>query len=144
MDFLELDRQIRRFLTEDIGQGDLTTDPIFSTEQECSAVLVSRESLVAAGMENVAGRVFHVLNPAITVSDAVADGEQVEAGAGLLRLQGSVRDILRGERVALNLVQRTCGIIGKFQFVLFVCGSDANMGKTATGVARTGVAISQF
>jgi len=125
MDFLELDRQIRRFLAEDIGQGDITTDPIFSAEQECSAVLVSRESLVAAGMEHVAGRVFHVLNPAIAVSAAVADGEQVEAGAELLRLQGPVRDILRGERVALNLVQRTCGIATLTRkYVNLVAGLD--------------------
>lgn len=110
MDLLALDTQIRRFLAEDIGQGDCTTDPIFTADQISEAAFVSREALVAAGMTTVAGRVFHVLNPQIIISEAVRDGEEVAAGAVLLRLKGPVKDILRGERVALNLVQRLCGI----------------------------------
>ena len=110
MNFLELDRQIRCFLAEDIGQGDITTDPIFPADQQGSAVFVSRELLVAAGMSSVAGRVFYILNPEITIEFAMADGQQVKTGEVLLRLRGPVRDLLRGERVALNLVQRLCGI----------------------------------
>jgi len=110
MDELTLDKQIRLFLTEDIGQGDITTDPIFSDDHEGTARFVSREPLVTAGMAGVADRVFHILNPDITVEFAKSDGQYVEAGEVLLRLRGPVRDLLRGERVALNLAQRLCGI----------------------------------
>lgn len=110
MDELILDNQIRAFLAEDIGQGDITTDPIFTDDREGTAQLVSREPLVAAGMESVAGRVFQILNSAIRVEQPVPDGQYVEADAVLLKLQGPVRDLLKGERVALNLVQRLCGI----------------------------------
>jgi len=110
MNFLELDRQIRCFLAEDIGQGDITTDPIFPADKQGSAAFVSRELFVAAGMSSVAGRVFYILNPEITVEFAVGDGQQVKTGEVLLRLRGPARDLLRGERVALNLVQRLCGI----------------------------------
>jgi len=110
MDGFLLDGQLRRFLAEDIGQGDITTDAVFTANPEVTAVLAAREPLVAAGMAEVAGRVFQVLNPEVVVEYAMADGEEAAAGAILLRLRGPVRDILRGERVALNLVQRLCGI----------------------------------
>ncbi len=110
MNFQELDKQIRQFLAEDIGQGDLTTDPIFTDAQTGEAAFISKEVLVAAGMASVGGRVFQILNPACTVSSAVEDGECVEKGSVLMRISGPVGDLLRAERVALNLVQRLCGI----------------------------------
>jgi nicotinate-nucleotide pyrophosphorylase (carboxylating) len=110
MDTLTLDRQIREFLIEDIGQGDITTEPIFKSDDEGRAQFVAREVLVVAGMANVAARVFQILNPAIIVERSVPDGQSVEAGEVLLQLSGPVRDLLKGERVALNLVQRLCGI----------------------------------
>jgi nicotinate-nucleotide pyrophosphorylase (carboxylating) len=100
MDELVLDNQLRAFLAEDIGSGDITTDAVFRAGEQGSAVLRARQPLVAAGMEQVAGRVFGLLNPAVAIADPVADGTAVEAGAVLLR----------GERVALNLAQRLCGI----------------------------------
>ena len=110
MNTLELDKQIRLFLAEDIGQGDITTEPIFPGNQEGCARFVSREPLVSAGMNDVGARVFQIVNPAIKVESAVADGMNVEADEVLLQLRGPVRDLLKGERVALNLVQRLCGI----------------------------------
>lgn len=110
MDTLELDRQIHLFLAEDIGQGDITTEPIFTDEREAVARFVSREPLVAAGMASVATRVFQVLNASIIVEFAAADGTSVDADELLLQMRGPVRDLLKGERTALNLVQRLCGI----------------------------------
>jgi len=110
MDAFLLDRQIRSFLAEDIGHGDITTDAIFDINPEVTAEFIAREFLVSAGMGEVAGRVFHVLNPEIVIEFALEDGQEAEAGATLLKLHGPVKDILRGERVALNLVQRLCGI----------------------------------
>lgn len=110
MDELILDRLIRDFLAEDIGQGDITTDAVFDPALETTASFRAKEPLVAAGMTLVAGQVFRTLNSAIVVEAAVEDGQQVEPGTVLLRIRGPVRDLLRGERVALNLVQRLCGI----------------------------------
>lgn len=110
MDELLLDRLIRDFLIEDIGHGDITTDAVFDGGQVTAAVLRAGEPLVAAGMALTAGRVFRVLNPDIVVAAPLEDGRRAEAGAVMLRLRGPVRDLLRGERVALNLAQRLCGI----------------------------------
>ncbi|HHO48527.1 MAG TPA: carboxylating nicotinate-nucleotide diphosphorylase [Desulfobacteraceae bacterium] len=110
MDELLLDRLIGDFLAEDIGSGDVTTDGVLDGGLETAAVLRAREPLVAAGMALVAGRTFRLLNGGVVVEAAVEDGRRAEPGDILLRLRGPARDLLRGERVALNLAQRLCGI----------------------------------
>lgn len=110
MDELLLDRLLMGFLAEDIGHGDITTDAVFEGGQEAAAALRTREPLVAAGMVLVAGRVFRLLNPGIIVEAPLEDGRRAKPGDVLFRLRGPVRDLLRGERVALNLAQRLCGI----------------------------------
>jgi len=62
------------------------------------------------GMETVAARVFALLDSQVACTGAVADGSQVATGAELLCISGATRTLLRAERVALNLVQRLCGI----------------------------------
>jgi nicotinate-nucleotide pyrophosphorylase (carboxylating) len=110
MDELLLDRLIRDFLVEDIGHGDVTTDGVFDRGQLTAAVLRAREPLVAAGIMFAAGRVFRTLNPEVTADAPMEDGRRAGPGDILLRLRGPARDLLRGERVALNLLQRLCGI----------------------------------
>ncbi|OQX20342.1 MAG: nicotinate-nucleotide diphosphorylase (carboxylating) [Desulfobulbaceae bacterium A2] len=104
-----LDPLLHSFLAEDLGHGDVTSEAIF-TDEPGRAVLRAREPLVAAGMAAVAGRIFHLVGPDIVLADALADGQPAAPGDVLLRLAGPARDILRAERVALNLVQRLCGI----------------------------------
>ncbi len=110
MDKNVLHEMIRGFLREDIGRGDLTSESIFFQGEAGTAMLVARDRFVVAGMESVAAEVFKVQNPSIVASDAVADGTVAERGMVLLRVSGSVVDMLKAERVALNLVQRLCGI----------------------------------
>lgn len=110
MDRNLLRKMIRRFLDEDIGRGDLTSEAIFAPDQQGSARLVARQACVVAGAETVAAEVFAVQNPQITVSEAVADGCRVVPGQALLRVSGPVVDLLKAERVALNLLQRLSGI----------------------------------
>ena len=110
MDAFLLDSLIRSFLTEDIGHGDITTDAVFDTNPEITAGFVAREDLVCAGITGVAARVFQTLNPAVVIESALDDGREARAGEILLGLRGPVKDLLRGERVALNLAQRLCGI----------------------------------
>jgi nicotinate-nucleotide pyrophosphorylase (carboxylating) len=110
MDNNLLDSVLRSFLTEDIGRGDLTSEAIFSAEDEGKARLVARESFVVAGASSVAARVFNLQNPAIIAGAAVMDGRRVREGDVLLTVSGPVIDLLKAERVALNLLQRMSGI----------------------------------
>ncbi len=112
---MEMDRNllhgmIRSFLAEDVGRGDLTSEAIFSGEDQGSARLVARENFVVAGAGRVAAEVFCVQNPAIIAADPAEDGKRVSAGDILLTVSGPVVDLLKAERVALNLFQRLSGI----------------------------------
>jgi nicotinate-nucleotide pyrophosphorylase (carboxylating) len=103
-------RQLQRFLEEDIGLGDITTDSVFSPEQEGLAVFVAKEEFVAAGLDAIAPLVFTTRNPGIVCTTIKKDGETAHPGEHLFTAQGPVRDLLSAERVALNLVQRLSGI----------------------------------
>ncbi len=110
MDSFLLDDMLRGFLREDLEHGDITTEAIFS-EETGSALFVAREPLIAAGLETVAARVFRLLDDQLRFfGEAAQDGAQVGPGETMLIVSGPVRSILRAERVALNLVQRLCGI----------------------------------
>ena len=110
MDQLQIRQVLEAFLAEDIGTGDITTASIFSSDQMGEARFVAKESFVAAGMSAVAAEVFYTQNPAITVTDTAADGTHINIGDVLLIARGPVADLLKAERVALNLVQRLSGI----------------------------------
>ena len=98
------------FLREDIGRGDLTSEAIFGAEEIGKARLVAREPFLAAGAERIAAQVFATQNPAVITENAIADGTRVESGEVLLAVTGPVIDLLKAERVALNLLQRISGI----------------------------------
>jgi nicotinate-nucleotide pyrophosphorylase (carboxylating) len=70
-----------------------------------SARLVARESFVIAGAEQVAAEVFRLQNPEISCTGAVQDGIVVAVGDCLLTVSGPVIDLLKAERVALNLLR---------------------------------------
>lgn len=110
MDKNLLHAMIRGFLHEDIGRGDLTSEAIFTEQEMGSARLVARGAFVVAGLESVAAEVFKVQNPAIIIVDPVAEGTHTYPGMSLLTVSGPVIDLLKAERVALNLLQRMSGI----------------------------------
>ena len=110
MDKNLLHTMIREFLREDIGRGDLTSESIFPDHQMGSARLVARGQFVVAGVERVAAEVFRVQNAAIKIIEPVADGTLTRSNSVLLTVSGPVVDLLKAERVALNLLQRLSGI----------------------------------
>ena len=110
MDKNFLHGMIREFLREDVGRGDLTSESIFSDHEIGSARMVARDSFIVAGVESVAAEVFKVQNPALITVDAVPDGTLSRPTMGLLTVSGPVIDLLKAERVALNLLQRLSGI----------------------------------
>ena len=125
MDSFLLTPLLDRFLREDLEHGDITTDAIFSEQDQATAYFIARHAMTVAGMNSVATKVFVLLDSEVQCTGHVADGQQVEAGARLLKISGPTRSLLRGERVALNLVQRLCGIATRTRsFVDRVQGLD--------------------
>ena len=110
MDVNVLKKNIEKFLHEDIGSGDLTSEAILDAEQAGIAEFVAKGSFVVCGIETFASLVFKTQNPAIEIIEASKDASQASPGDILLKAKGPVLDLLKAERVALNLVQRLCGI----------------------------------
>lgn len=131
MDRNLLKRQLKSFLAEDIGRGDLTSESIFVRGETGSARLVARESFIAAGVTTVAAEVFWLQNKDIQVENPVAEGSQMQPGEVLMTVSGPVVDLLKAERVALNLLQRMSGIATfTSRFVAAVAGTGARITDT--------------
>jgi len=103
--------QVERWLREDIGHHDVTNQ----VPGETTGRLVAKESGVAAGLE-AATAVFAYLD--VEVLESLEDGTPVELGDELLRVEGPAREVLRGERVAVNLVAHASGIATRTQRVV--------------------------
>jgi len=97
------DAQVESWLVEDLGHHDVTND----VPGETTGHLVAKQTGVVAGLD-AATRVFDYLG--VGVEALVADGERVAVGDTVLRVEGSARDVLRGERVAVNVVGHASGV----------------------------------
>lgn len=121
----ETDRIIRTALQEDIGHGDITTAATIDPGVNSRAELVAKEDFVLAGID-VARRVFYLLDNSIAFEGLSRDGHWVRKGDVLAWLKGEAAILLQGERVALNLLQRLCGIATlTARFVEAVKGTEA-------------------
>jgi nicotinate-nucleotide pyrophosphorylase (carboxylating) len=101
------DAKIKEFLLEDIGYGDITSQCLIPENQMAQALLYFKEDGETSGLEE-AGRVFEILG--CKVDYITNDGEKVKARTPLLNIYGRARSLLKGERVALNIVGRMAGI----------------------------------
>ena len=96
-------------LKEDIGDGDVTTDFFVPETLHATGRIVARENAVVAGT-GVASEVFRQVDPSTDIQILCRDGDSIAAGDGIIEVRGLARSILKGERVALNFLQRLCGI----------------------------------
>jgi nicotinate-nucleotide pyrophosphorylase (carboxylating) len=96
-------------LREDLGAGDVTTQFFVSEDLRAIGRIVARERAVVAGTETAA-EVFRRVNPQLEVEILQADGTALSGGETILEVRGPAGSILTAERVALNFLQRLCGI----------------------------------
>lgn len=100
---------IEMALTEDIGPGDITSDNLIPEDQAGEGIIIAKEPMVVAGLE-VAASVFEWLDPDADIYFACRDGDHLESGSTVVELNGRMRALLKGERTALNFLQRLSGI----------------------------------
>ena len=134
-----LREMVRRALAEDLGPGDVTSQACLPADLAGRARIEARQAGVMSGLA-VAEEVFRQLSAAVSFRALVAEGETFPAGARLAELEGPVRDLLAGERVALNFLQRTSGIATLTRrYVEAVAGTRARIvdtRKTTPGLRR--------
>jgi len=109
MDMRVIDPIIGRALKEDMPGGDITSENVVPEDHVSSAVILAKEDGVLAGMP-VARRVFQKIDASIRFDEKVSDGTFISRGTKLAVLEGHSIALLKGERTALNFLQRMSGI----------------------------------
>lgn len=132
-----ISRIIELALIEDIGMGDLTSDSIIPDSQLGVAELVCKEDGIIAGL-GVAALVFEMCDHGVTLTPIIDDGRAASNGQAIAKIDGSVKSILKGERTALNFLQRMSGIATMTRrYADAVAGTNAKIvdtRKTAPGL----------
>lgn len=100
---MTLEETVRRALEEDVGTGDVTTDLCVREDALASGRFIAREPMVVAGVDLLQ---FLFQNPEIKAPR----GARIKAGDEIACVRESARRLLTRERVALNFLQRLCGI----------------------------------
>ena len=109
MNTLKLRSLLEQYFIEDIGEQDITTDLIFTDDTNGEIVFLAKEAGIFCG-EEIIKTGFQLLNTTISAQVFVKDGQSFEIGQELAHVSGKIADLLKGERVILNLVQRMSGI----------------------------------
>ena len=123
-------REVRRFLDEDVGTGDVTTGRTVPAGATARGAIVARQDCVVAGVD-IARTVFALLDPSLQANPQVDDGAAVAVGTSLMTLAGRAAPILTGERLALNLLQRLSGVATVTRrYVDAVAGTGASVSDT--------------
>ena len=133
----EIDTLIRNALKEDIGSGDITTSSTIPAGHVSVASFISKGRFTVAGLPFVK-RTFMLVDKGLRFKIKTKEGTSVKRGEVLAEVMGSTRSILMAERVALNILQRLCGIATLTNsFVNRVKGSGVKIldtRKTAPGL----------
>lgn len=104
-----VDRIVRIALDEDAPWGDVTSELLIPEDAQVTAVLAAREDGVLAGAQ-VFAAAMRLVDHVTLVTFSVRDAESFAAGQVLATVSGFARSVLRGERIALNFIQRMSGI----------------------------------
>ncbi|MBD8524029.1 carboxylating nicotinate-nucleotide diphosphorylase [Lysinibacillus fusiformis] len=109
MNIIKLEEMLKQFFNEDIGDGDLSSEYIFSPKKQGTFSFYAKESGIFCGAP-IIEHGFHLLDRSIKVNLPKKDGEALEVGDVIAIIDGPLQKLLMGERVILNLIQRMSAI----------------------------------
>lgn len=137
LDLKQVDKVVLNALDEDMPYGDVTTDNLISEDDFTEAKFIAKSEGIVAGIP-VAARVFDLIDSRTRLEILKKDGEAVQKGDIIAIVHGPAAAVLKGERTALNLLQRMSGIATRTRvFVDLVQGyhvSVADTRKTTPGL----------
>ncbi|KRN23314.1 carboxylating nicotinate-nucleotide diphosphorylase [Lacticaseibacillus camelliae] len=107
LDFERVAKPLTRFIDEDLGTGDLTA-PLLG-ERTATGSFLAKTAGILSGSQ-IPDFLYRLLGHHVTYTPLIADGEKLEEGTIIARVEGSMADILAAERLSLNLMQRMSGI----------------------------------
>ena len=125
-----IEELVDRTLAEDLGWGDVTTEAIVPAELTGKAFMVAKARGMLAGIE-VARLVFCRVDPSVQFDIIIPEGSGLQPGDLIAKLEGKVASILKGERTALNFLQRLSGIATETsRYVEAIKGLDSRIVDT--------------
>jgi len=122
----------QRFIEEDVGRGDITSQALFKHER-AKGVVFSRQKCIVAGLAEAEG-IFNKLN--LKTEALTRDGAQIKSGTKVLEIEGNIVNILKGERVALNFLMRMSGIATETKKLVDKC-KKAKVRVVIAGTRKT-------
>lgn len=123
----EIDSIIKRALEEDMPEGDITSESIIPSHSQSQAVFLAKEEGVLAGID-VAKRVFQLIDPSTVFDKMREDGHNFYEEETLAQISGRAVSLLKGERTALNFLQRLSGIASTTQkYVQAISGTKTKI-----------------
>ena len=125
-----IEELVDRTLAEDLGWGDVTTESIIPAELTGKASMVAKARGMLAGIE-VSRLVFCRVDPSVQFDIIIPEGSGIQPGDLIAKLEGKVASILKGERTALNFLQRLSGIATETsRYVEAIKGLDSRIVDT--------------
>jgi nicotinate-nucleotide pyrophosphorylase (carboxylating) len=129
-----IDSDIERWLKEDAGRGDVTTDLLPLGGVSVTAEVLAKSDGVLAGVEGFL-RILRRSDPGLRVEKVTPDGTRYRTGDVLVRISGDARSILRAERTAMNLLNHLSGVATlTAEFVKRVAGTKAKIVDTRKNI----------
>ncbi len=123
----QIKKIIEAALAEDIGTGDITTQATVSNKKKGMAVAIAKDDFIIAGID-VFAEAFRFFDKNIKVKKLINDGGRAKKRSVIAEVSGSLSNILKAERVSLNLFQRMSGIATlTAKFVEAVRGTKAKI-----------------
>lgn len=117
-------------LKEDMNNGDITSDYLIEDSLKGKATITSKQNGIICGLD-VAKMIFSIVDNRVTFKELKVDGDEVDKGEDIAIIEGSLKSILKAERVALNFLQRMSGIATKSRDISnLVKGSDVRVVDT--------------
>ncbi len=133
----EIEAIIEAALKEDMPRGDITSETIIPARRVSEAILIAKEGGVLAGID-AAKLVFRKIDPSVVFRKKMDDGRVFKKGEKIAALKGRSISLLKGERTALNIMQRMSGIAtATHKFVQALKGTKTKIldtRKTAPGL----------
>ncbi len=120
MNNLTIDNIIINALKEDMPTGDITVDNLIPDDEISDAKLIAKDNGIISGIE-VFKRVFELIDNTVEINLLVKDGQKVSNKELLATLHGKTQTLLKGERTALNILQRMSGIATETNKYVSVC-----------------------
>lgn len=132
-----VDEVIKNAIKEDINYIDVSADYLIPENQRNDSYFIAKDDGILCGLD-VAMRVFELLDDTFAFTAYKKDGDEVKKGDIIVEFNGLTRELLKGERTALNLIQHMSGIATAANKAVKLCdgtcASVADTRKTLPGL----------